>query len=132
MPTLLSGVGFGICHRLLVQLSSPHPSDARPYFKIEHLAGGGDAEKHGILDEYEFDCDAGATIVMACRDLRRAQDARTRLYGLLDEHVATMLPGTKEYVYATTFRKNVKLELETLDLSSVKSVLDFGRRASDK
>ncbi|KAM5530912.1 hypothetical protein V8D89_015444, partial [Ganoderma adspersum] len=124
------GVGFGICHRLLVQLSSPHPSDARPYFKVEDRAG--DAEKHAILDEYEFDPDAGATIVMACRDLRRAQDARTRLYGLLDEHVATLLPGTKEYACASTFRKNVKLELETLDLSSVKSVLDFGRRASDK
>ena len=72
------------------------------------------------------------TIVMACRDPRRAEDARRRLYNLLDEHVASLLPGTKEYVYADTFRKNVRLELEVLDLSSVKSVLDFGRRASDK
>ncbi|KAI1795266.1 hypothetical protein LXA43DRAFT_992151 [Ganoderma leucocontextum] len=123
------GVGFGICHRLLVQLSSPHPSDARPFFKVD---GADAACGYGILDEYEFDPDAGATIVMACRDPRRAQDARTRLHNLLDEHVATLPPGTKDHAYASTFRKNVRLELETLDLSSVKSVLEFGKRASDK
>ncbi|PIL26432.1 hypothetical protein GSI_12190 [Ganoderma sinense ZZ0214-1] len=123
------GVGFGICHRLLVQLSSPHPSDAQPFFKV---VGADAVPSHGILDEYEFSPDAGVTIIMACRDPRRAQDARTRLYRLLDEHVAGLSPGTKEQAYAAAFRKTVKLELEILDLSSVKSVLDFGRRASDK
>ena len=128
-----SGVGFGICHRLLVNLSSPNPPDARPFFDVTEPDPAYAHPPDGILNEYDFsDPQAGATIIMACRDPKRAQDARTRLYALLDQHTAKMAPGSKEYAFATEFRKNVRLELETLDLSSVRSVLDFGRRASDK
>lgn len=89
-------------------------------------------QSYGTLDKCDFNPDAGATIIMACRDPRRAQDARTRLHDLLDEHPAGLSPETKDHAYASTFRKNVGLELETLDLFSVKSVLDFGKRASDE
>ncbi len=69
---------------------------------------------------------------MACRDALRAQTARRQLYALLDQHVSTLRPGSQEHGYATTFRSNVKLELETLDLASMKSVLEFGRTVAQK
>ena len=85
-----------------------------------------------IVDEYTFDPDAGVTIIMACRDLRRAADARIRLYGLLDEHIAQLPANSEEETYARRFRKNARLELEVLDLSSVRSVLEFGKTVSQK
>ncbi|KAI0324811.1 hypothetical protein GY45DRAFT_1313202 [Cubamyces sp. BRFM 1775] len=119
------GVGFGICHRLLVQLSSPHPSDAKPYFNV-----GQDVARE--LDIPERSPDAGVTIIMACRDPKRAQDAREKLYRLLDEHIAKLQKGSEAHKYASAFRKSVRLDTERLDLSSVKSVLEFGRAVSQK
>ncbi|KAI0351190.1 hypothetical protein OH77DRAFT_1429985 [Trametes cingulata] len=116
------GVGFGICHRLLVQLSYAHPPDAEPYFDV-----GRD-----ITPEPERAPDAGVTIIMACRDEKRARDARDKLFGLLDKHIASLRQGTDEHAYATTFRRHVRLDIERLDLSSVKSVLEFGRAVCQK
>ena len=69
---------------------------------------------------------------MACRDAHRAESARTQLYTLLDEHISTLRPGSQEYEHATTFRSNVKLELESLNLASMKSVMDFGVAIAQK
>lgn len=118
-------MGFGICHRLLVQLSSGRPSDAQPYFKVER-------EKTQGLELPERSPDAGVTIVMACRDPKRAQDAREKLYRLLDKHIATLKKGTEDHAYAVAFRSSVRLDIERLDLSSVKSVLDFGKAVTQK
>ncbi|KAI0716004.1 hypothetical protein C8T65DRAFT_642505 [Cerioporus squamosus] len=128
------GVGFGICHRLLVQLSSPNPPDAQPFFKLDvsDTTYANVAADNRIVDEYTFDADAGVTIIMACRDLKRAEDARTKLYGLLDKHISRLRTGSEEEQYARRFRKNARLELEMLDLSSVRSVLEFGRSVSQK
>ncbi|KAI0820494.1 hypothetical protein BC628DRAFT_1422829 [Trametes gibbosa] len=119
------GVGFGICHRLLVQLSSLHPSDAQPHFNFRR-------DKALGMKAAQRSPDAGVTIIMACRDPKRAQDARDKLYGLLDEHIAKIEPGTEERLYAVAFRKSVRLDVEKLDLSSVKSVLDFGKAVCQK
>ncbi|KAI0669094.1 hypothetical protein C8Q78DRAFT_978735 [Trametes maxima] len=117
-----SGVGFGICHRLLVQLSYAHPSDAEPHFNVgQHK-----------LNVQTRPPDAGTTIVMACRDPKRAQDARDKLYRLLDKHIAGLRKSSDEHAYATAFRRSVRLDTERLDLASVKSVLDFGRTVSQK
>lgn len=127
-----SGVGFGICHRLLVQLSYPNPPDARPFFHVNPQDAVDRPSTSGILDEYTFDPKAGVTIIMACRDPRRAQDAQAQLYRLLDQHIAKFKPGSDEKRHATTFREGVKLELEMLDLASVQSVFDFGKRVTQK
>ncbi|OSD03881.1 hypothetical protein PYCCODRAFT_1434279 [Trametes coccinea BRFM310] len=118
------GVGFGICHRLIVQLSSARPSDAEPYFNA-----GRDLKRE--LDIPERAPDAGLTIIMACRDAKRAQVAREKLYRLLDEHIAK-LTSPDAYSYAVAFRRNLRLDIERLDLSSVRSVLEFGRAVNQK
>ncbi|KAM5539663.1 hypothetical protein V8D89_006772 [Ganoderma adspersum] len=118
-----SGVGFGVCHRLLHQLSYPNPPDARPYFVSSHAS----PQHSGPLSDQ-----AGITIVMACRNPHRAETARTRLYSLLDQHISALQQGSQEHGYATAFRSTVKLELETLDLASMKSVMDFGKSITQK
>lgn len=130
--TKLSGVGFGVCHRLLIQLSYARPPDARPFFNVDSENATYGYPTQGIADEYTFDPDAGVTIIMACRDPKRAQDARTKLYALLDKHIAKLVWASEEEKYAKRFRQNARLELEVLDLSSVKSVLDFGKTVSQK
>ena len=72
------------------------------------------------------------TIVMACRDPKRAQGARTQLLAILDQHIDGLPVGSNEREYAVTFRKNVRIEMEVLDLASVRSVLEFGKTVSQK
>lgn len=106
------GIGFGTCHRLLVQLSQPNPPDAVPRF----------AETN---DAYEYS-HASLTLILGCRDRSRAEAARDKLYKLLDENIAKIPTGTSEHVYASEFRSNLVLAFHRLDLSSVRSVLEFG------
>ncbi|GBE87210.1 hypothetical protein BKA93DRAFT_769753 [Sparassis latifolia] len=112
------GVGFGTCHRLLVQLSQVQPPDALPRVTSTDTA-------------FEF-AHAGLTIIMACRDLKRAEAAREKLYTLIDERIMSMLQGSSEHDYAVKFRENLVLAIHRLDLSSVQSVLDFGAEISQE
>ncbi|OSX57027.1 hypothetical protein POSPLADRAFT_1041828 [Postia placenta MAD-698-R-SB12] len=118
------GVGFGVCHRLLVQLSEHNPPDATPRFDIKLGSGQG---------EFEYNASAaGVNIILACRDLKRADDARAALYGLLDAHIASLPEHSVAREYALEFRKKVQLETHKLDLSETRSVLQFGREVSQK
>lgn len=112
------GIGFGTCHRLLVQLSQPNPPDAVPHF----------AETN---DAYEYS-HAGLTLILACRDRVRAEAARDKLYRLLDAHIAKIPAGAPEHDYASEFRSKLVLAIHRLDLSSVRSVLEFGEEMAQK
>ncbi|KZT66193.1 hypothetical protein DAEQUDRAFT_695988 [Daedalea quercina L-15889] len=116
------GIGFGTCHRLLVQLSQRHPPDAQPYFTSVLPSN----EQSPV----EPTCDL--TIIMACRSVQRAEEARQKLYNLLDTHINTIPSNTPEYDYATEFRMNVRLEIHRLDLSVIRSVLDFSKELLQK
>lgn len=87
------------------------------------------------MDEHLADCDAsasGVTIIMACRDLKRAESARTQLYGLLDAHIAGLPQHSPTHAYAKEFRRRVQLDIHRLDLSETRSVLQFGKEVSAK
>ncbi|KAF8742840.1 3-kesterol reductase, partial [Rhizoctonia solani] len=107
-----SGVGFGVCHRLLVQLSQKSPPDASP-----------EAQKHPIAspdDEISpFVPADGLTLILACRSAQRAETARTNLYKLIDKEIAK-----SNTAHAQLFRKNLDIEIVKLDLSSVESVFE--------
>jgi 3-keto steroid reductase len=109
-----SGVGFGICRRLLYGFAQDSPDDARPLFPRSGV------DEPGI----EYPC-AGLTLIMACRSRQRAEAARTQLLSLFDSDVERLrkLPGGAERVIA--FRANLVIAVHTLDLASVQSTLAF-------
>jgi 3-keto steroid reductase len=109
-----SGVGFGICHRLILQLSNAHPEDAQ--LQLASVVDTND------LGDITFDPCEGLTLVMACRSISRAEKARTELYGLLDEDLARRKATGTYDSHAKRFRENLHIELQQLDLASMTSV----------
>ncbi|KAG8762570.1 UDP-glucuronic acid decarboxylase 1 [Ceratobasidium sp. 423] len=107
-----TSVGFGVCQRLLIQLSQKSPSDASPK-----------AQKHPITssdDELSPFLPAdGLTLILACRSAQRAETARSKLFELIDGELAKR--GTP---HGRSFRKNLEIEIVKLDLSSVESVFE--------
>jgi len=113
-----SGVGFGICRRLLHGLAQHIPEDARPVFPG---SGGADDDKASGL---EYPC-SGLTLIMACRSQQRAEAARKELFKLFEHDVAPLraTPGGAERIVA--FRANLVVSVHLLDLASVQSTLAF-------
>ncbi|OBZ68898.1 3-keto-steroid reductase [Grifola frondosa] len=100
------GVGYGICQRLMIQLSQLDPADARPVFP----------EVSTKLSQSEYaafrsSAAAGVTIIMACRDLNRAEVAKTKLYVVLDDHIKKLPEGSSSREYATRYRANFRLAI---------------------
>ncbi|KAF8835829.1 NAD(P)-binding protein [Paxillus ammoniavirescens] len=116
-----SGVGFGICHRLLLQLSAKTLEDARPKYAFHNVSPE--------LEGPEIRCD-GLTLIMACRSKQRAEVSRTRLYDLVDEHVHRLKHSQDYDGHAEIFRKNLNIAIHTIDLSHIQSVFRFADEIS--
>ncbi|CAE6465303.1 unnamed protein product [Rhizoctonia solani] len=108
-----SGVGFGVCQRLLVQLSQKSPPDASPKAQKHPIASSDDASSPFLPID-------GLTLVLACRSAQRAETARSNLFELIDNELAK-----RDTPYGRSFRKNLEIEIVKLDLSSVESVFEF-------
>ncbi|PPQ97106.1 hypothetical protein CVT26_001011 [Gymnopilus dilepis] len=110
------GIGYGCCKRLLVQLCQLNPPDARPQAFASHISS----------DEKAPAGYKGLTLIMACRNRKRAETARTKLLRWFDGQVETLrrLPNYDED-YVSNFLRNCHVEIEELDLASVSSVLNF-------
>jgi 3-keto steroid reductase len=119
-----SGIGFGICHRLLHNIlqNSTTPDDASPLFP----RSGAEGEPQGI----EYPC-AGLTLIMACRSRQRAEDARKKLLQLFEDDVARFLlensgrGAETERRRVEKFCENLIVAVHLLDLASVQSTLSF-------
>ncbi|KAI6122840.1 hypothetical protein EV401DRAFT_1950221 [Pisolithus croceorrhizus] len=110
-----SGIGFGICHRLLVQLSSNHCEDARPKYPFHDFSSSA---------EFQVPCD-GLTLILACRSRQRAEEAKSQLYQLLDKHISQLRKSPHYDGCADRFRQNLVIAVHLIDLASVRSVFDF-------
>ncbi|KAG1863715.1 NAD(P)-binding protein [Suillus subluteus] len=110
-----SGVGLGICQRLLVQLISKSPTDAQPHHDFH-------VQKTTTTDDVSFD---GLTLILACRSRQRGEAARDKLYQFADEQVRHLeiLPGYDGH--AETFRKHLTIVVHTVDLSRIQTVFRF-------
>jgi len=117
-----SGVGFGICHRLLLQLSQKIPPDAQPQFKS--LSSSTDLSD-SAPETYD-----GLTLILACRSEQKALEARTKLFRLLDQHITKLKQRPDYDGHAEQFRKNLKINFHRVDMSVVQSVMDFGDELS--
>ncbi|SPO24414.1 related to ERG27 - 3-keto sterol reductase [Ustilago trichophora] len=101
-----AGVGFGICQRLIVQLSSPTPSDTLPF----HPDRNPDPSNQPAPTP--FAAPDGCTIVLACRNPIKAHKARQQLKQLLKwienlpEHEDT--PAGPPESWAFAFDTNTK------------------------
>ena len=116
LRTLYSGLGFGICHRLLFQLSSSTCEDAIPKYAF-HSASD-------ILKELPPRCDS-LTLILACRSRQRAEAAKQQLYDLLDQHIAQLQRFTHYDGHAEKFRRNLVIAIHTIDLAHVRSIFNF-------
>lgn len=67
-----AGLGLGLCKRLLVQLSSPTPPDSAALDIPRRDAAG-----------TPFDARDGCTLVLACRNQAKAEDAKLQLQELI-------------------------------------------------
>lgn len=110
-----SGVGFGICHRLLVQLSSNQCEDAHPKYPFHDLTASA---------ELQLPCD-GLTLILACRSRQRAEEAKSQLYKLLDKHISQLRKSPHYDGCADKFRENLVIATHLIDLASVQSVFAF-------
>ncbi|KAG2119161.1 NAD(P)-binding protein [Suillus discolor] len=109
-----SGVGLGICQRLLVQLISKSPTDAQPHYNF-HV-------QKTTTSDASLD---GLTLILACRSRQRGEAARDQLYQFSDEQVRhqEILPGYDGH--AETFRKHLTIVVHTVDLSRIQTVCRF-------
>ncbi|KAG6829684.1 hypothetical protein H0H92_003802 [Tricholoma furcatifolium] len=114
------GVGFGICQRLLFQLCHASPSDALP----QSFAVNNNASDPVIYD--------GLTLIMACRSVKRAEVARTKLLGLLDSYIETLQRTPKYDGHAHTFRKNLVVDIVPIDLAMISTVFKFANEVTNK
>ncbi|KAL9938688.1 hypothetical protein V8E36_002407 [Tilletia maclaganii] len=76
------GVGYGICQRLLVQLSAPIPPDTLPEHPSKRDPGSESPPPS------PFAAPDGITLVLACRNAIKAHRARLELQALLDNLAA--------------------------------------------
>jgi 3-keto steroid reductase len=67
---------------------------------------------------------------MACRSTERAEAARKELYQALDVHIVQLRSQRDYDGHADVFRRNLKIEIEYLDLSVLSSVFNFSVQMS--
>jgi 3-keto steroid reductase len=104
----LSGVGFGICQRLLLQLSYASPPDCS--------LDGGKSPSPPI---------ESLTLVLACRNASRATAAKKKLLAFVDSCVEDRERTENQRDFAKNFRLSLKIECIQCDLSLLESVFAF-------
>lgn len=123
--TVPSGVGFGICQRLLFQLCHTNPSDALPQkFSLRDFSKDIDDDPSA---EYE-----GLILIIACRNAKRAEAAKENLFRLLDTYIEGLKKNVDEYVHAKKFREVVEIKVHDLDLSVMNNVFKFAQEISQQ
>ncbi|KIK54364.1 hypothetical protein GYMLUDRAFT_177233 [Collybiopsis luxurians FD-317 M1] len=124
------GVGFGICQRLLCQLSEKTPSDTllRPKQLPENRQNDSQTRD---ADQFVLPCE-GITLIMACRSVQRAKDAREKLLKILDEHIEKLRERPQYDGHADSFRRNVKIEIHQVDLAALASIPKFVKEVQNK
>ena len=122
IPKLHSGVGYGICQRLLLQLCRSIPPDSRPQgFASDITAGESKQARY-----------TGVTLIMACRNMKRADAARTNLLRWFDSELHKILLDEEDETYVRTFREACDVQIAELDLASFASVVKFAAGIQQK
>ncbi|KAL5527086.1 hypothetical protein ACEPAG_5877 [Sanghuangporus baumii] len=136
-----AGVGFAICHRLLVQLVHRIPPDSLPQRAVSRsipISVSSLDKSSGIALSEFAECES-LTLILACRNASKAEEACTQLLGYLDKEVERIKrkkksrrEGNKDVKHAETFRENVRIIVHPLDLASIESIFNFSREIESK
>lgn len=118
LTEVISGVGFGICERLLSHLSHTTPPDARPQFKSL-------SPETALQDVAPTESYDGATLILACRSEKKALDAKQRLLRGLDQRIAARRKEGDHDEHADVFRRGLKINFHQVDMSVAHSVFEF-------
>ncbi|KAL4241180.1 hypothetical protein ABKN59_000119 [Abortiporus biennis] len=117
-----SGVGYGICQRLLVQLSQSVPPDALPQFRpLGYTIGQPEVQRYD-----------GLTLIMACRSKHRALAARKTLLEFFDNYIEQEKQRPDYDGHVELFKKNLEINFHALDMASMHSVFQFGDEISQR
>ncbi|KAG8986541.1 hypothetical protein FRB90_003933, partial [Tulasnella sp. 427] len=109
-----SGVGFGICQRLICQLATRVPTDTSPQLGLKTMA-----------PRLSIEPAEGLTLILACRNPDRAEEARKKLWASLDDFIAQQIRDGCYDGYAETFKKGLKIDFVKCDLSKSDKVFAF-------
>ena len=74
----------------------------------------------------------GLTLIMACRNVKKAEVARQSLYKKLDAHIIRQKQLSEYNGLAEQLRENLRIEIHSLDLAVIQSVFDFAAEISTK
>ncbi|KAI0698879.1 hypothetical protein BC835DRAFT_1268627 [Cytidiella melzeri] len=118
-----SGVGFGTCERLLLQLCEKVPKDALPQFKPISPSSSPDVTP----EDYD-----GLTLILACRSKERALEARAKLLLTVDRQVAKQKQRRDYDGRAERFRENLEINFHKVDMADVQSVFEFAEELSGR
>jgi 3-keto steroid reductase len=110
------GVGYGICKRLILQLCQASPSDSRP----QAFASG--IMSNEPMEPTRYD---GVTLIMACRNMKRADAARKKLIQWFDAELEKVQRSEEDEEYTRLFREGSDVQVAELDLANFSSVLKF-------
>lgn len=72
------------------------------------------------------------TLVMACRNVKKAETARQQLYQFFDTHLARRKTQPNYDTYGDDFRKTLKIEIEYCDLAQFSSVIKCSKALHEK
>jgi 3-keto steroid reductase len=122
---ILSGVGYGICERLLEQLCYVSPPDLEPQFR--------NLLDTAAIDQLPLNPPAeGLTLVLACRSMSRADAARKSLLKDLDERMADQRRRLGPNPHAERFRANLRIEMQYIDMALMSSVFNAAAELCQK
>jgi len=123
LHNIVRGVGYGVCQRLLLQLCQPNASDSLP----QDFAPSPNSLKEAPSG-YN-----GVTLIMACRNRKRAEEARTNLLSWFDEQLIRLKRRpTFDEDYLNNFLVHCDVQIHELDLSSLASTLQFAATVRTK
>jgi len=121
------GVGYGICERLLLQLSRPDPPDMMPQPHVDPSFSVSSLDSAPKITPFD-----SLTIILACRNRSRAIEARDKLLVFVDAELnkrRIQTGGGEEgeylHAYGQRFRSKLELDFIPCDLASAGSVLQF-------
>ena len=109
---------------MIYQLARRVHTDAQPQPELARLLPG---ENSSAKDrDWSSAAYSGLTIVMACRNAKKAAQARDELLAKLDADIQQQRRSPTYDGYADEFREDLEINVHNLDLGRIKSVIQFG------